>query len=151
MRQIFWIIMIVVVVIFGAAWWVHRSKTHAVNSGEVFVRGQPGDTVKTDAASPKTTQDADTGADEQSAAAAQSGTPAQAPTQSGAVTPPAGDTIPRNPPNGMIFAGKGKYQLYRQGDITWRLDTETGQTCVLFATHAEWRNPPVLQHGCGSN
>ena len=43
MRQIFWIIMIVVVVIFGAAWYVHRTKTHAVNSGDVFVRGQPGD------------------------------------------------------------------------------------------------------------
>ena len=64
---------------------------------------------------------------------------------------PAGDTIGPNPDNGMKFAGSGKYQVYRQGNITWRLNTETGQTCVLFATDEEWKKPRVYHSGCGSN
>jgi len=150
MRQIFWIIMIVVVVIFGAAWYVHRTKTHAVNSGDVFVRGQPGDKAKGDSATSDTGA-ADQPADTQQPAAPGTDTQQAAPAQGDAVTPPATDSIGRNPANGMIFAGKGKYQLYRQGDITWRLNTETGQACILFATNAEWRNPRVFEHGCGGS
>ena len=61
-----------------------------------------------------------------------------------------GDTISPNPANGMVFGGRGKYQVYRQGNITWRLNTETGQTCVLFATDEEWKKPRVYHAGCGS-
>jgi hypothetical protein len=61
-----------------------------------------------------------------------------------------GDTISANPPNGTVFAGRGKYQLYRQGDLTWRLNTETGQTCIIFATDEEWRKPKVYRAGCGA-
>lgn len=68
---------------------------------------------------------------------------------SGAV--PASDTISPNPPNGMTFSGSGRYQLYRQGNITWRLDTETGKSCVIFATDEEWRKPRVYHAGCGKN
>jgi hypothetical protein len=64
---------------------------------------------------------------------------------------PASDTISPNPPNGMTFAGSGRYQLYRQGNITWRLDTETGRSCVIFATDEEWRKPRVYHAGCGKN
>jgi len=63
---------------------------------------------------------------------------------------PAGDTISPNPPNGMVFAGTGKYQLFRQGNITWRLNTDTGQTCIIFATDDEWKKPRVYRAGCGS-
>jgi hypothetical protein len=48
----------------------------------------------------------------------------------------------------MLFTGSGKYQLYRQGDITWRLNTDTGWACVLFATDAQWRKARVYQQGC---
>jgi hypothetical protein len=65
-------------------------------------------------------------------------------------TAPGEDTISPNPPNGMTFAGKGKYQVYRQGNITWRVNTETGLTCVLFATDDEWKKPRVYHAGCGS-
>ena len=61
-----------------------------------------------------------------------------------------GDSISANPPNGTVFAGRGRYQLYRQGDLTWRLNTETGQTCIIFATDDEWRKPRVYRAGCGS-
>ena len=71
-------------------------------------------------------------------------------TQGGAPEPSGGDTISPNPPNGMVFAGKGKYQLYRQGNLTWRLNTETGQSCIIFATDEEWKKPKVYRAGCGS-
>jgi hypothetical protein len=65
-------------------------------------------------------------------------------------TAPASDTISPNPPNGMTFSGTGRYQLYRQGNITWRLDTDTGRTCIIFATNEEWKKPQVYRAGCGS-
>ncbi len=64
---------------------------------------------------------------------------------------PASDSISPNPPNGMVFSGTGRYQLYRQGNITWRLDTNNGQSCVIFATDEEWRKPRVLRAGCGKS
>jgi hypothetical protein len=71
--------------------------------------------------------------------------------QPAAANAPATDTISANPPNGMAFTGTGKYQLYRQGNITWRLDTDTGRTCVIFATDEEWRRPKVYRAGCGKS
>ena len=70
-----------------------------------------------------------------------------APTANGA-PPPAADTIAPNPPNGMTFGGAGHYQLYRQGDLTWRLNTDNGETCVIFATDEEWHKPKVYKAGC---
>lgn len=61
---------------------------------------------------------------------------------------PATDSIAPNPPNGMTFGGSGHYQLYRQGDLTWRLNTDTGETCVIFATDEEWRKTKVYRAGC---
>ena len=40
MKQIFWILMIVFVAIFGLVWHTHRAKTRAFNSGAVDVRNQ---------------------------------------------------------------------------------------------------------------
>jgi hypothetical protein len=61
---------------------------------------------------------------------------------------PATDSISPNPTNGQVFAGTGKYQLYRQGNLTWRLDTDTGQTCIIFATDEEWKKAKVMNAGC---
>ena len=69
--------------------------------------------------------------------------------QPGGVTPPTTDTISPEPPNGMVFSGTGHFQLYRQGNLTWRLNTDTGQSCILFATEEEWKKPKVLHAGCG--
>ena len=69
--------------------------------------------------------------------------------QAAPATVPGSDTISPNPPNGMVFSGSGRYQLYRQGNITWRLDTETGRSCVIFATDEEWKKPRVYKAGCG--
>ena len=63
--------------------------------------------------------------------------------------PPASDTIAPNPPNGMVFSGKGTYQWYRQGNLTWRVDTTSGRSCIIYATMEEWRKQIVYSHGCG--
>lgn len=62
---------------------------------------------------------------------------------------PAGDTESPLAPNGMRFAGSGSYQWYRQGNLTWRVDTTTGRSCIIYATMDEWRKQIVMSHGCG--
>lgn len=64
-------------------------------------------------------------------------------------TPPAGDSVSPNPTNGMTFAGKGSYQWYRQGNLTWRVDTTSGRSCIVYATMEEWQKQIVVNHGCG--
>ena len=66
-------------------------------------------------------------------------------------TVPATDSIAPNPPNGAAFTGTGRYQVYRQGNLTWRVNTDDGSTCILFATEEEWRKPLVYNHGCRSS
>ena len=61
---------------------------------------------------------------------------------------PATDSQTPNAPNGVAFAGSGQYQVYRQGNLTWRINTSDGSTCILFATNEEWRKPLVFNHGC---
>jgi hypothetical protein len=146
MKRIFWIITGVVVLVLAVAFFKHRSTRRAMESGDITVHEQPGANATPDAASAD--QQTQT---EQPAAPGRQGTQTGSQSGSAAPTPPASDSIPRNPPNGMLFAGSGKYQLYRQGDITWRLNTDTGEACILFATDAEWSKPRVYQHGCGPN
>lgn len=72
-----------------------------------------------------------------------------------AISPPSGtatsDSMPANPPNGMAYAGTGRFQVYRQGNLTYRLDTDNGRYCILYATDEEWRKPRVYRHGCGNS
>ena len=64
---------------------------------------------------------------------------------------PVSDTVSPNPPNGLAFGGTGKFQWYRQGNLTWRINTESGSSCIAFATIEEWRKPIVSTHGCGNS
>jgi hypothetical protein len=143
MKQIFWVLILVVVVIFGAIWFGHRLKAHALSSGKVVARNQAAAI-----SSPGTPATPPAG---QKSQPAQSTAPSPSTTPAGnaALTPPTADSILRDPPSGAVFAGKGKFQLYRQGDITWRLDTDSGTACILFATDTQWRKPQVYSHGCG--
>ena len=61
---------------------------------------------------------------------------------------PATDSFPPSAPENIKFTGTGKYQLYRQGNITYRLNTDNGEECIMFATDEEWQKPRVWQHGC---
>jgi hypothetical protein len=127
MKRIF-LIAGVLVLICGAAWYALRSR----------VRPNPGDAAAT-------TQSADPTKPPASETASADNSPSVA-----QLSAPSGDTISRNPQNGMVFAGSGKFQLYRQGDITWRLNTDTGWACVLFATDTQWAKSRVFEQGCAT-
>ena len=101
------------------------------NTGQTIVYPTPSQTPTTVVPSDQTTQPGTPGGGMQA-----SGTPAT-------------DTLAPNAPNGVRFSGTGKYLLYRQGDITYRLDTDTGFSCVLFATDEQWKKPRVYRDGCG--
>jgi hypothetical protein len=139
MKRIFWIILGIIALVLAIAYLKIRSNRRALESGAVHIHDQTGATPSDQAGQTAQPSSADS-SDQQGLQ-----------TGGEAATPPANDSIPRNPPNGMTFAGAGKFQLYRQGDITWRLNTDTGEACILFATDAEWRQPRVYQHGCGAN
>jgi len=62
---------------------------------------------------------------------------------------PVSDTRTPNAPDGIRLSGSGGFQWYRQGNLTWRVNTQTGASCIIYATMEEWRKPIVLQHGCG--
>jgi hypothetical protein len=62
---------------------------------------------------------------------------------------PTRDTLPANAPNELHFSGSGTYQWYRQGNLTYRVDTASGRSCIAYATMEEWRKPIVSSHGCG--
>lgn len=64
---------------------------------------------------------------------------------------PVSDSQGVNVTNGMRFGGTGTYSWYRQGNLTWRIDSSTGRTCIDFATLEEWRKQIVSSHGCGRN
>jgi hypothetical protein len=64
---------------------------------------------------------------------------------------PMTDSQSANAPNGMRFGGTGNYQWYRQGNLTWRIDTVSGRSCIIYATMEEWHKQIVYSHGCGRN
>jgi cytoskeletal protein RodZ len=113
-----------------------------VSSGPASTSAFPPPASKPSAAIEKTVHAAQSAPSEQSPAMTQ---------PRGALEVPVSDTIQRNPPTGLIFAGAGKYQLYRQGDITWRLDTDTGRACIIFATDTQWSRNRVYDQGCGAS
>ncbi len=63
----------------------------------------------------------------------------------------AADTLPSSAPEGVATNGSGRFQVYRQGNLTWRVDTGNGSTCVLFATDEEWQKPRVYRRACQQN
>lgn len=147
MKKIVAFLAVLAVVFLGVVWHRHRVRMNALNSGEVYVRDQPSGPAKPLPSSPAEPA----GNEIATTATPQPATPnpGAQPTSETAASP-GSDSIPRNPPNGLAFAGSGKFQLYRQGDITWRLNTDTGESCILFATDAQWRLHRVYNAGCGT-
>lgn len=41
-----------------------------------------------------------------------------------------------------------KYQVYTQAYRTWRLDTITGETCLLLAPTSDWKKPDTEAQSC---
>jgi hypothetical protein len=129
---------VMVVVFLGFLGYARWSRTRALRAGEVRVRPEPAENPKAANQPQEVAESSDSEA-------------ASSQPRDSVVTLPAAQTISRNPPNGLVVSGTGKFQLYRQGDITWRMNTETGEACVLFATEAMWRRSLVYEHGCGGH
>ena len=160
-KQVVYIVVALIVVGFLYLGYNTYDAGRSISNGEVYSNDPPSakaakSTGATDNSStagqaivypaPAQTSDATTAAANPAAQTAQVGQPGVA---SGTTAPAGTDTISPDPPNGMVFSGKGKYQLYRQGNITWRLDTDTGRSCIIFATDEEWKKPRVFRAGCG--
>lgn len=143
---------ILVVVVFAYVGYSSYATRKSAPNGSVYADGmQGGGRAKSDAKAEQT-----------GAGAGATSFPAMSPTgdsngqvaqrgdgaEAGGMPAPATDSIAPNPPNGMTFGGSGHFQLYRQGDLTWRLNTDNGETCVIFATDEEWRKPKVFKAGC---
>jgi len=47
-----------------------------------------------------------------------------------------------------IGKGVGRYQINKEGFRTWRLDTATGQICLLLTAEADWKKPEIQAQGC---
>ncbi len=154
----------------GVFWYWQRARQRALSSGNVYVKSQGPEVqsvqTETSPALPSAATPPESAASPEAAGYSKPSAGVQhipSPSQPahaapipmtqprGAVAVPAADSIPRNPPNGLIFAGAGKYQLYRQGDITWRLDTDDGRACIIFATDTMWSKTRVWDAGCGAS
>ncbi|MBS1816079.1 MAG: hypothetical protein JSS87_14500 [Acidobacteria bacterium] len=130
-KRIIGIVVVVIAVIAFYSWYkVHKATQDAAN-GEIYFNDSPssiGSRAETSHATAKPTASASSSTND--------------------LTVPVTDSLPVNAPNGAAFVGTGKFQVYRQGNITWRVNTETGESCILFATEDEWRKPIVFNHGC---
>jgi len=155
-RRILIIVLVLVVALFVYLGYNSYDARRAGVNGEVFSSDSAAGKASRDTADAPSpgSQTIVYPAQTQSPAPAPAGDDSQVPANTAGATTAAsgataGDTISPNPPNGMVFSGSGKYQLYRQGNLTWRLNTDTGQSCILFATDEEWRKPRVIRAACG--
>ena len=152
LRALGWLL--AVAVLAAGGWWLytHTGRRAVSTSGDVVPRDVSADP-------PDANDDAGSAAPSSPAPAtvapaANTSTPAPQPAAQAtadarpAAGLPVSDSIPRNPPVGMAFGGSGKYQWYRQGDITWRINTVSGAACIDFATMDQWARPIVYSHGC---
>ena len=42
----------------------------------------------------------------------------------------------------------GRYQMQTRTFRTWRLDTATGETCLLLTTEEDWKDPKIREQMC---
>jgi len=162
-KRVLYIVVAIVLVGFLYLGYTNYDAGHSISNGEVYSNDPPtGKTAKSTGGSSIGASSTDgqpivypspasTGTSVISSAspATRAGQVSQPGVASSTAVPPGTDTISPTPPNGMVFSGTGKYQLYRQGNITWRLDTDTGHSCIIFATDEEWKKPRVFRAGCG--
>lgn len=42
----------------------------------------------------------------------------------------------------------GRYQIHEEGFRTWRLDTSTGEICLLLAADSDWKKAGIASQAC---
>lgn len=140
-KRIITAVIVIVFVVIGYFWWKQHKAASDIANGEIFSDDlTPGSRTHSGQVTP-------TIAKPTSSAPVQTITGSDGSTT---IIPPTDSQSP-NAPNGARFTGTGKYQVYRQGNLTWRINTETGESCILFATEEEWRKSIVFNHGCNAS
>jgi len=150
MQRIFRLLLVAAAILISGVWFVHWSRTRALNSGEVHVRQQPADNGRSAAPTTETATDTASRPTQPQEVASNTGEPSR-PQPQIITALPASQPASRNSSNRLVAAGSGKFELYRQGDLTFRLNTETGDACVLLATEAQWSKSIVYDHGCNGH
>jgi hypothetical protein len=162
MQKIFRLLLVAAAIVIFVVWFSHWSKTRG-SKGAVHVQNQSPNTTpqptapKSPAASSAATNSAAAAATpEQSTvpqeiASVSPDGPVMVPQHPGPITEqPTANALSPHPASGFVTPATQKFALYRQGDLTYRLNTQSGQACVLLATDALWQKPLVYQHGCGN-
>ena len=44
----------------------------------------------------------------------------------------------------------GRYQTFARGIRTWRLDTATGENCLLLTSEEDWKKPDTAASACSN-
>jgi uncharacterized iron-regulated membrane protein len=156
MQKIFRLLLVALAIIIGVVWFAHWSKTRAHNAASVPANqqtqpGTPGATAGNPTA-PAATPD-QTSPPQEVASAPPNAAPSvpMVPQGPGPITEqPTANALSPHPPAGFVTPATQKFALYRQGDLTYRLNTQSGQACILLASEDLWRKPLVYQHGCGN-
>jgi len=42
----------------------------------------------------------------------------------------------------------GRFEIHQFGFRTWRLDTATGEDCILLTSETDWKKPETAAQGC---
>ncbi len=155
LRGFGWLLAVLLLVA-GSLWIYPHLKSGTVpGNGDAFSRNEPSDATGGDGSSDKYGSSAPIAIPAAVPAPAPVAAAPQPPATQAAMpyatAAPPSDSIAPNPANGMAFGGNGKYQWYRQGNLTWRIDTTNGTSCIDFATMEEWHKPIVSSHGCGNS
>jgi hypothetical protein len=154
MQKIFRLLLVAVAIIIGVLWFSHWSKTRAHNAASLqksspATPAAPNASVAAPAATPATITPP-----QEVASASPDNAPSAAmvPQHPGPITEqPTANALSPHPPAGFVTPAQQKFALYRQGDLTYRLNTQSGQACILLASEDLWRKPLVFQHGCGKS
>lgn len=165
MQKIFRLLLVAAAIIIGVVWFAHLSKKRSNNTASVHTpppatAAQPAspDTTAANPANPDTAAPAATPDQTPPSQEVASATPAAAPSETmvpqhpGPITEqPTANALSPHPPAGFVTPANQKFALYRQGDLTYRLNTQSGQACILLASESLWQKPLVYQHGCGNH
>jgi hypothetical protein len=159
-KRVLWIVVFVIVAGFLYFGYTNYDAGRAATNGEVYSNDQPSGRHRSNDVSSEDSRDTKSASqpivyptpNQPPASVVSNGQTTQPGISGGAIPAsgvPANETQGPNAPNGMRFSGPGKYLLYRQGDITYRLDTDTGFSCIIYATDEQWKIPRVYSDGCG--
>lgn len=59
------------------------------------------------------------------------------------------EEISRLRADAALGKSSGRYQQFSRGFRTFRLDTATGESCILLTSENDWKKPETIAQSCG--